>query len=85
VSVTDDLAPWAVANQVKMRRTQARNAELARMALTKLSLLPDDWRRVAEAVAEGGKTWDEIGAALGMTRNQAASCFRRLLVRADLK
>jgi len=78
---------WARASRVKTQQASRRNAVLASQALDLLrgQELPADWARVAAAVAEGGRTWQQIGDAVGMTKFEAASKFRRLLRRADLR
>ena len=88
MSVTVNETPaWARANAAKTEQAAARNATLASEALAALrgQDVPDDWRRVAAVVAEGGRTWQQIGDAVGMTKFQAASKFRRLLIAADLR
>ena len=86
MTMTDSPA-WRRAADAKTQQASQRNATLAREALALLrgQDLPAEWVRVASVVAEGGRSWDEIAACLGMSKFKAAGMFRRLLVRADLR
>lgn len=78
---------WRRASQAKTAQASARNATLAQEAIALLrgQDVPADWLRVAAVVADGGRTWEAIGAELDMTKFEAASKFRRLLTRAGLR
>ena len=58
-----------------------RDTGLLRDALATLGdRCPDSYRRVAEArIASPGASWRQVAAALGMTKDQAAGIYRRLL------
>lgn len=82
-----DETSWQRANKAKTQQAATRNAALAREAIALLRghELPVEWVRVATVVAEGGRSWQQIGDAVGMTKFEAAGKFRRLLVAAGLK
>ena len=85
VSVTDK------ASAAKTAQASERDVTLARDALSKVADVPARWRDVAQSrIDYPGENWQQIADRLsvsypGMTRYQAASCFRRLLVAAGLR
>ena len=87
--VTQDEQPsWVRASQIKTAKASQRNATLASEALALVrgrGDIPDAWRTVAAVVAEGGRSWQQIGDTCGMTKFEAAGKFRRLLLAAGLK
>lgn len=87
VQAVDERPSWERASEAKTLRASARNATLAAQAIELLrgQDVPPDWMRVALAVAEGGRTWQQIGDAVGMTKFEAAGKFRRLLIAAGLR
>jgi DNA-binding transcriptional regulator WhiA len=69
------------ANAAQTARAQERDAEIFRAALDAAGPgCPGHLKRVAEArILSPGVSWSQIGAALGMTKDQATGCARQLL------
>lgn len=78
-----DVPGFAWANAERTSRAGRRDAERAARALEVLGdRCSDRMRAVAEArIARPEASWNEIGASLGMTKDQAASLFGRLMHR----
>jgi len=76
------------ANAAKTAAASARDAADARAALDKLGEtgVPSGWRDVAQArIEHTGDTWQQTADRLGVTKFQASSAFRRLLVAAGIR
>jgi hypothetical protein len=77
------------ASRAKTAQASSRNRSLAEQAISRasgnMSIAPR-WLTVAHAILDNdGATWARIGEVTGMTKYEAASCFRRLLVATGLK
>ena len=69
----------ASANARRSAQAAERNARIAAVLLTRR--LPDSGRAVAEARAANPELgWPELAASIGLSKNQAVSVWRRLLI-----
>jgi len=79
----------ARASAAKTAQASERNRGLAVKAIELADTtqgIEARWLLVARAVVEHeGASWQQIGDACGMSKFQAASCFRRLLVATGLR
>jgi hypothetical protein len=76
-STTDLLARW---NAWDTRNTDPETALSALAANAELAKLLAGWQWLAiKAAREGGATWEQIGEALGTTKQGAQQAYRRAI------
>lgn len=80
-----DVSHLGSANAERIRSASEPNAKLAEAALAILGeQCKPGHRIVAEArIANPAASWSEIGAAVGLSKHQAAGRFQRMLVQAQ--